>query len=376
MVGRVIAALCGFTGRGAGTDAERRAAAWLHDDLRSRGHEAWVETHWVRPGWAVPVALAALLGVAGSLRSVTVPEAGVALAGVAALVLAIEAAGRVSPGRWLGARRATQHVLTSSPSPPAGTVRLIIAARYDAPRGGLVMGDRWRALGARLRSPRAWLALACAVVAACAGARLGGVDAAWLGVVQLVPTVLLLFGLAAAGDVALSAWAPGANDNASGAAVALALHEELVRDPPPALAPSLLLIGAGASGPQSLRAHLRREGVDPAGAVLLEIGPCAGGAPAWRSRHPQLRAAAERAAGALGAEPRPRGPRPVRAGRIPAIRVGGLDARGIAPRAHRADDTPEHADTAAAEAALDLALGIVDALDAQLGAHSRLTTPV
>jgi hypothetical protein len=414
MVGRVIAALCGFAGRGACTDAERRAAAWLHDDLRSRGHEAWVETHWVRPGWAVAVALAALLGVVGSLLSVTVPGAGVALGGVAAVVLAIEAAGRVSPGRMPGARRATQHVLTAPPQPPrpdpfadeplggrdeggasdgatsplrgpaAGgepreappRVALLIAARYDAPRGGLILGDRWRALGARLGSVRAWLALACAVVAACAGARLGGVDATWLGAVQLVPTVLLLFALAAAGDVALSAWAPGANDNASGAAVALALHDELTRDPPAGLAPSLLLTGAGASGPQGLRAHLRREELDPAGAVLLEIGPCAGGAPAWRSRHPQLRAAAERAAGALGAEPRPRGPRPVRAGRIPAIRVGGLDARGIAPRAHRADDTPEHADTAAAEAALDLALGIVDALDAQLGAHSRLTTPV
>lgn len=377
MVGRVIAALCGFAGRGACTDAERRAAAWLHDDLRSRGHEAWVETHWVRPGWAVAVALAALLGVVGSLLSVTIPAAGVALGGVAAVVLAVEAAGRVSPGRMLGARRATQHVLTAAPPPrPAPPrVALLIAARYDAPRGGLILGDRWRALGARLGSVRAWLALACAVVAACAGARLGGVDATWLGAVQLVPTVLLLFALAAAGDVALSAWAPGANDNASGAAVALALHDELTRDPPAGLAPSLLLTGAGASGPQGLRAHLRRDEVDPAGAVLLEIGPCAGGAPAWRSRHPQLRAAAERAAGALGAEPRPRGPRPVRAERIPAIRVGGLDARGIAPRAHRADDTPEHADTAAAEAALDLALGIVDALDAQLGAHARLTTP-
>jgi hypothetical protein len=52
--------------------------------------------------------------------------------------------------------------------------------------------------------------------------------------------------------------------------------------------------------------------------------------------------------------------------RIPAIRVACLDARGIAPRAHQPDDTAENADPTAADAALDLTLGIADAIDAQL----------
>ena len=52
-----------FEARGPCTDAERRAAGWLHDDLRANGHEAWVETHWVRPQWALSLALHATVGV-------------------------------------------------------------------------------------------------------------------------------------------------------------------------------------------------------------------------------------------------------------------------------------------------------------------------
>lgn len=79
-------------------------------------------------------------------------------------------------------------------------------------------------------------------VAGAAGARLGGVDATWLGAVQLVPTVVLLVAFAAAVDVALSGFSPCSG---SGAAVALALFGELRREPPRSLAPALLLFGAG-----------------------------------------------------------------------------------------------------------------------------------
>jgi len=47
------------------TDAERRAANRLHDRLRAAGHEAWVETVWVRPRWAWSVALHCALAAMG-----------------------------------------------------------------------------------------------------------------------------------------------------------------------------------------------------------------------------------------------------------------------------------------------------------------------
>ena len=64
--GETIQRLTAIPGRGAGTDAERRAAVWLEHDLAARGNAAWTDTYWVRPGWAWPVALAAALGAGGS----------------------------------------------------------------------------------------------------------------------------------------------------------------------------------------------------------------------------------------------------------------------------------------------------------------------
>src|SRR4051794_14971052 len=225
---QTIARLAGIPARGAGTDAERRAAIWLADDVAERGHAVWTDTHWVRPGWAWPVALASLLAAAGSLASVASPAAGLIAAALAALCLALEGAGLTSPLRLLTRRRATQCVV-SLPEQHDG-VTLIVAAPYDAPRRGLVLNDRWRAAGARLGDVRPWLAGCALVIAGAAGARLAGVDAAWLGAVQLVPTVVLIAALAAALDVALSEFSPGAGP-ASAAAAALAVHEELAGDP-------------------------------------------------------------------------------------------------------------------------------------------------
>jgi hypothetical protein len=276
----VVEGLSAIPGRGACTDAERRAALWLHDELRSRGHEAWVETRWVRPQRYATIVVGALLAVAGGLLSTVAAVAGLVVAVAGAAVLALEVAGWALP---LFPRRATQHVVTEADEPS-----LVIAAAYDAPRRGLVLNDRWRR---RLR-PR-WGLAACGVaVAACAGARVGGVEATWLGAVQLVPTVVLLVAFAAAVDITLSGFSPGANDNASGVAVALALHDELRRDGVPCM---LVLLGAGHAVPRVLAAERIRGPVQ-------EIGPVS------------------------------------------------------AERAHQADDTPEHVSDAALEAALSAAV--------------------
>jgi hypothetical protein len=377
----VVEGLCEFSGRGACTDAERRAALWLHDELRSRVHSAWVETRWLRPQRHAALALGCLLAVAGSLLATAAPIPGLAVAAAGALSIALESAGLTGPIRVLFPRRATQHVLTDvvgadrvasaterGPSgdgtggdDPAAGPALVIAAAYDAPRRGLLLNDRWRR---RLRRapPGALAACALSVVAA-AGARVGGVEGVAIGAVQLVPTLVLLVATAAAADIALSDWAPGANDGASGVAVALALYDELAREPPRALAPTLLLVGAGHAGPAALRSHLRAEGLTAERAIVLELGPCGAGRPGWRARHPRVEAAAERAADALGPADAARRPdRPV--ARLPGVRIACLDARGLTPRAHQEDDT--EVDQAAMEAALDLALAIVDALDGEL----------
>ena len=368
--GETIERLTATGGRGGGTDAERRAALWLERDLRERGHRAWADTFWVRPGWAWPVALAALLGAAGSVASVSWPLAGLIAAGLAAACLALEGAGLTSPLRLLTRRRATQNVV-SLPEDADG-VTVLVCAPYDAPRRGLVLNDRWRAAAVRLGDVRPWLAGCALLIAAGAAARLAGTDAIWVGALQLVPTVVLIAAFGAAVDIALSEFSPGAGP-ASAAAVALAVHEELAAEPG-GLPVGLILYGAGASGPRALRAQLRRERADRRSHVVLELGPCADGEPAWRARHPQLRAAAARAAEALKIDPARRRPHAARGvGRLPAIRLACLDARGIAARSHQPDDTSEAVDLGATERAVDLAIGIADALAAELAAAETAT---
>src|SRR2546421_12710060 len=97
----IAARLEGFRARGAGTDAERRAANWLANELAASGREVAVDTFWCRPNWALAHAWHAALAVAGSLLSVASAPLGGAL-GLASLlsIVADELLG-VSIGRRL-----------------------------------------------------------------------------------------------------------------------------------------------------------------------------------------------------------------------------------------------------------------------------------
>ncbi len=365
-----VRALCAFERRVPCSDAERRAAEWLAAELERRGHEAWVEPVWIRPQWALSLVLHAMLGVVASVVAVSAAAVGLGLALVAAVGLALEASGRTSPLRLAFRRRATQVVVTEPEDPDA--VALMLCAGYDAPRRGLLFRDGFRRFAARGGGLGAlgWLSLAALVVAAAAGARLGGVDALWLGVVQFVPTVALLVALAAAADFALSDVSDGASDPASGAAVALALHDELVARPPDELSACLLLVGASEGlPPTALRRHLKRERPDPANAVVLEFGPCGAGAPVLSTRHPQLKAAA--AAAELPRAPlrHPSLARAARTLRLPTARLACRDERGITPRARQPSDTVDALDPVALDAAYEAGLDLVDALDEDVAAR-------
>jgi hypothetical protein len=324
--------LTAFTPRPVCSDAERRLAVWAHDDLRARGHEAWVETHWVRPQRAARLALGCALAATGGLIAIGAPVAGVIVAAAGALSVLIDASGRSGPLRWLLPRRATQVVLvapdeggTTSRGHETATSRLIapddgaaggqrprvdllLVARTDVPRGGLtrrlacIPGGLW------------WLAACALAVVGAAAARVAGADGTLLGALQLAPTVVLFAAVAGALDSLASPVGDGRAE-AGALAAALAVHDALVRDPPPGLAAGLLL-----AGPDALRAHLRRERLDPARTALLHVhaGPV-------RSRHHQWRAAAQ----AAGLETERGGPRGLPAALAPPDAAERL-ARGLA----------------------------------------------
>jgi len=354
-----------FAPRAVCSDVERRAAVWAHDELRVRGHEAWVETHWVRPQTALALALGCALALTGGLIAIGAPVPGLVVAAAGAISVLADVAGRTSPLRLLLPRRATQVVLVApeeddaaggdagaerpaaqagatgprwtegdaaserpaaqagatgprwtggdvaSERPAAGArghrgrarVDLLLVARTDVPRRGLaarlerVSGGLW------------WLVLCAFAVVVAAAARVAGAGGLALGIAQLIPTVVLMLAVAAALDAAVAPVGDGgAEDEAIAAAIAL--YDELARDPPPGIAPGLLL-----AGPDALRAHLRRERLDPARTALLHVR-----AGDVRSRHPQWRAAAAHA----GVPTRRAGPRGLPAAVAPPDRAEAL----------------------------------------------------
>ena len=178
-----------------------------------------------------------------------------------------------------------------------------------------------------------------------------------------MPTIVLIAALAAAVDIALSDFSPGAASRVGGSR-RVAVHEELAADSE-ALPAGLILYGAGASGPHALRAQLRAKGGPPPHG-RARARPAR---PASRPGDPApARRAAELAAGAL--EPSPGAAARTRARRPPpARRPHRVPRRArIAARSHQPDDIAEAADLAAAERAIDLALGIADGLAAELAA--------
>ena len=390
-----ITGLAAFGARGPGTDAERRAANWLVDEIAAGGGDVRLEPFWSRPNWALAHAWHVALGLAGTLVSISAPAFGGAVVLVALLSIIGDAYFHSSPGRRLTLERASQNVVASAGEPHA-RVRLVITANYDAGRMGVVYRERPRTFAARLkratgdRAPGwlAWIALALLALLGVAIARNGGSKGALIGVVQLIPTVVLVLALALLVEQATSDPSPAAGDNGSGVSVALALYRALVTAPPSRLNVELVLQGAGDASGIGLRRYLRgrRRELRPANTVVLGIAACGAGLPRWWTAdgalvpmrfHERLTALCRTVAAEeshLQAAPhRGRGTTPAfpaRVAAIPAITIGCLDEDGLAPRSHQPTDTADRVDQAALEGALTLALALVDAIDADLASRT------
>ncbi|MEO9024206.1 MAG: hypothetical protein ABI339_04290 [Solirubrobacteraceae bacterium] len=396
-----VTGLTRFPRRGACTNAERRAATWLAGELRSDRREAIIETFWCRPNWALAHAWHAGLAVLGSLLTVASPKVGGAIIIVALLSVLCDGLLGVSLGRRLTPERASQNVVSPPPS-DAPPVRLIITANYDAGRMGLVHRPWLRRPAAGLRNllgplSLGWLGslvLACAWVLVTAVLRNGGSTGSTVAVLQLIPTAALVLAFALLLELGSSGFGPAAGDNATGTALAVALARALDVAPPQRLAVEIVLQGAGDGAMLGLSHHLgaRRRELDAGRAIVLGLGPAGAGRPRWWTsdgpliplrflpRLAQLAAEADEAAHGPPAdaksEPtarphRGRGVSPAYPARLrsrPAITIGALDAAGIAPHSHLPTDTAENLDRIAADRLLELALTLVDAIDADLPA--------
>ena len=247
----LIEKLCSFEGRWPGTDAERRAGRYLADRLRAAGRRVEIEPSYVHPEYSLVLALHVVFAIAGSLVALAFAPAGFALVLLAATSMYLDQNTRLYLLRRLFFRRASQNVVSPGSRPDA-PARLILSAHYDAARSGWVFGPRSTRAAKRLPE---WARLLLGPIRlmfwggvvpllAVSGARLAGVDAQWLSVLQLIPTVVLLISVVLLLDIALSDVVPGAYDNASGVAAVLSAADALDRDPPDNLDVWLVLSGA------------------------------------------------------------------------------------------------------------------------------------
>ena len=263
---QTAAQLTEFARRGAGTDAERRAARGCARRPSRRRREATIETFWCRPNWALAHSWHLLLAIAGSLVMVSDPSLGGALVLVALVsILADWLTGR-SPGRRLTPERASQNVVSRplaadgpAADPDAGEpLRVIVTANYDAGRAGLAHRpwlrrcDRAAAPPCRRRPVHPGLA-GVARHRATYGCWRGGPASRgqpgrparrWASSSSSRPS--------SSSSPSRSCWrcaaadfGPSAADNAAGTAVALALTRALDAAPPRRVAVELVLQGAG-----------------------------------------------------------------------------------------------------------------------------------
>jgi hypothetical protein len=388
-----IEAVVAQTGRGPGTDAERRTARHLERRLRELGREAEVEPFDVWPHWALAHLIHALAAIVGSLAAT-----GDALAGTIALavvtVLAFgDLTGTFHLTRRLTGRRASQNVVSREDADRPGTI--VLMAHTDAARSGVVFSDRAmrrRAFAGRLLrrpigpfEPFFW---AIAGTLACAVLRLAGVESEALTAVQFATTVVLIVSVPLLIDIALSEVVPGANDNASGVATALRLAERY-GDDLDHFDLWVVLTGSEEAFAQGAKAFLKRHRPElrRGHTVFLCVDKVGFGEVRYARRegllfarryHSMLVGLCDRIAAEDAEDADRYGARsfvsrsvtdavPARGAGYAAISVACLGERGYAPHYHQPTDTVENLEPEALERAFGFCSELVELLDEEIG---------
>jgi peptidase M28-like protein len=244
--------------------AERRAAGLVAERLRERGVEASLEPFRGYSSFGLPFGLTLATAITPSLLPARRRRLRSALASLAAGALVSEGSLTTSPLTEALSRAPSQNVVaTIEPRGPAERT-LCLMAHLDSSRSGLIFHPRLVGLMGR------WITLNSALVLAAAaaepllgGGRRGRRALASARGVLAAGLVLILERELRGEDV------PGANDNASGCAVAARLATELAEDPPKSTRIVLCLTGCEEAGTLGSRAFLRAH--DTSGWLFLNI---------------------------------------------------------------------------------------------------------
>jgi Peptidase family M28 len=346
-----IEALAALDRRSAGP-GERRSAEWIAGRLREEGLddvrlEPFRYQHTF--AWAQAIHFAAGLAAALGRRR--------ALAAAALASFELEYSGRRQwLRRWLPSSEGT-NVVGRLPARGNRTRTLVLVAHHDAAHTGLMWDPRLSRAGDRAaaRSGRR-ASLALLPELALAAAALG---------LRRVPAAVLGLSVALSLDQARSPTVPGANDNASGVAAALALAGRLAPERPDGLEVIVLFPGCEESGMGGMAAWIREHGrsLDKATTLVLGLDTVGSGEPVvleaegglWPVRYRDEDVARAEREGLrrwrLGAWT---DPVLARLAGLPAISILSVRDGGF-PNYHLPSDTPDKVDLACVERCLDAA---------------------
>jgi hypothetical protein len=238
VVRRVLGGLTALPHRGSGTAQEEAAASFLAATLTEWGFH--VETQPFRTpatySWEL-LAITILLAIGG-----LVPVVWMGLAGVYWFWAYFSGAG--TPWDAVFRRRPSQNLIARAGE---GDRRLVLMAHYDTAKTFFVYHPE------RVRGFRANFLLNAVLAAGLVPAII------WLPVLgSLIGVYFLAQGLLLIHRELTAPYVNGANDNASGVAVAAALFREIAARPPAGWEVWLLLTGGEEVGAQGARAFLRR----------------------------------------------------------------------------------------------------------------------
>ncbi|MGA7397267.1 MAG: hypothetical protein WBW62_07470 [Solirubrobacterales bacterium] len=221
----------------AGSDVERRAANRLAEELKKRGRSVAVESISVRISEEGTICLHALLAVIGGLIGLKWPLIGAAIVLLTAFSyyaersLGITLIGRIVP------RHASQNVLSPPPGPDWDeNIEVVLSAGYDLPSA--YPAGEWlsRRFSGQITTDRLllWTGILPVFVALMLNA--AGVNGAWVGVIQLLGTAILLSLVAAQVDRAAAKDAEAVDDDLKATENLLAVLDEATEesdgDPP------------------------------------------------------------------------------------------------------------------------------------------------
>lgn len=218
--------------RGSTTTAEATAAAYAWSVLDKLGLSPRMQRFTSGTSQWRPFALAITLAL---LAVAVYPLAGRATAILATVLAAttltsayLELNFITNPVRWLLPKRPSQNVWTVIPAAGTPTRRLVLMGHLDTHRTPFVFRSPLHLKVFRVLVTAGFASMAALVLLYIAGSI---VQSDIIYLVSLAPAVLLILDLIMTVQPDMTPYAPGANDNASGAAVVLTLAERLKDEP-------------------------------------------------------------------------------------------------------------------------------------------------